>query len=899
MKKGFKKRNLIVGVTLATVLAGSTSVMAAEHKYYTVGRQQNGSVVLPTDQVITPAGQQAEFPGRPAAVAVSPDGKTAAYNVDGLGYGDTPGYDPIVTVDLTTGKVKQKFTLTTNQHAGSYTGIIYSKDGSHLYVSYSENQIADFNVASDGTLSLNDVITLPGTPVPGALALSPDGKTLYVALSRNNALGVIDLTNHQLVKQIPVGNAPYGVVIDGSKAYVSNEGGRTAKPGDYTNDSSGTPIVSNPKTGAASTGTVSVVDLSTQAVTANMEVGLQPTAMYKSGQYLFVANTNNDTVSVIDTQTQQVIKTITIQPYPNAPFGSQPNAITMMPGNRLVVSLGSNNALAVYDWQGPREAVRFEGLIPTGWFPGGVALDPQYNRLVVANIKGVGSLDSQNFIGPSGPDGRTGYATYDFLGSTSLIPYPSEKNMIQYTAEVVHDNGWDKEKANDATSSHGNVEAQPIPLHIGDPSTIKHVFYIIKENRTYDQQFGDMPQGNGDPSLTIFGQKVTPNQHALAEQFPLFDNFYGSGSISADGHQWTDQALAPDYVEREFGSYFPRSYPSTGGDSLAYLSSGFIWDDAVKHGKTVRNYGEYVSNYNGPQNEFGTWQDWYKDSQILEGKQSGNLHVPIGTFQTSSDIPSNDALLDRDFPPFDLPIPDQYRADIFLKDFQQYVKNKNLPNLMIMSLPDDHTAGTSPGYPTPEAMVADNDLALGRMVDAISHSPYWKDSAIFVVEDDSQNGVDHVDGHRMPALVISPYAKRQTVDHTYYTQVDVVRTIEQILGLPPMNQMDAAATPMRDAFTDKPDFTPYNVVANQIPLNQMNPSPTAIPSTSAGVVQKAWATTAKQMFKGTPQDEDHPNEALLNRDIWYSAKGFNTPYPGDKKVLLPSGPLYSTTDTDN
>lgn len=296
-----------------------------------------------------------------------------------------------------------------------------------------------------------------------------------------------------------------------------------------------------------------------------------------------------------------------------------------------------------------------------------------------------------------------------------------------------------------------------------------------------------------------------------------------------------------------------------------------------------------MANFNGPQNEFGTWQDWYRDSQILEGKQSGNWHVPVGTFQTSSDIHSNDVLLNRDFPPFDLQIPDQYRADIFLKEFQQYVKNGNLPNLSMMSLPNDHTSGTSPGYPTPEAMVADNDLALGRMVDAISHSPYWKDSAIFVVEDDSQNGVDHVDGHRMPAFVISPYAKHNSVNHTYYTQVDVVRTIEQILGLPPMNQMDAAANPMWGAFTDTLDLTPFTVVSNQIPLNVMNPAVTAIPSTTdAGVKQKKWAQAEANAFTGTPGDVDKQNPLLLNRDIWYAVKGFDTPYPGDKKVLVPS-----------
>ncbi len=481
--------------------------------------------------------------------------------------------------------------------------------------------------------------------------------------------------------------------------------------------------------------------------------------------------------------------------------------------------------------------------------------------------------------------------------------------MSGYTKQVSENNGWGK-LLSKSTRANDNVKPVPVPLHIGDPSTIKHVFYIIKENRPYDQVLGDMKEGNGDPNLVLFGEKITPNQHALANDFVLFDNFYSSGSVSVDGHQWTDQGLAPDYIERQVGNDEPRSDPANGGDSLVYLSSGFIWEDAENHGKSVANFGEYVKYFQtstgaGVESS-GSWRQWYEDSLILEGKKTGKLHVPLGAYQAVSDVPSNDKTLIRDYPPFEhspypednkvirdypsfkLNIPDQYRADIFLRHFKSWIENNNLPNFIIMALPNDHTAGTKPGFPTPAAMVADNDLALGRIVDAISHSKYWKDSVIFVVEDDAQNGVDHVDGHRTVAFVISPYVKRHFVDHTRYTQVDMLRTIEQILGLPPMNQMDSAATPMYNVFTNTPDFIPYNVLPNNIPLDEMNPSLKDLKK-AGNKLQYLWAKASNKMFSdSTEEDEDKQDENLLNRAIWYSATGFKMPYPGDKKVLTPS-----------
>lgn len=850
------------------------------------------ALTVPTNQIITPAGTQILFSGRPNAIAVNPDGKTAVANVGGYPNGLTPDYSPIVVIDLTSGNVIQNFSLSKSERGGSYTGVVYSENGKKLYASFSDGKILDFDVNKDGSLSLNNVIELPTnidgkTSDPGGLAISSDGSKLYVALSRNNSVGVIDLASDTLIDEIQVGNAPYTILLDKDKAYVTNQGGRLPTSNDFTNYSSGTPIVSDPRSGMASTGSVSVIDLKSNSVIKSINVGLQPTAMCQNNDYIFVTNTNNDTVSIINKHSDVVVKTINIQPYQDSIFGSQPNAIAISPQNEIFVSLGSDNAIAVYKWNGEREAVKFLGLIPTGWYPGDIAIDSKLNSIVVANIKGIGSQGKEVPLGHSNE--IYGHSVYAWLGSVSIIKYPDSSEMSDYTKAVYANNHWNQLLG---SKLQGNLNARPvaIPLHIGDLSTIKHVFYIIKENRTYDQVLGDMHEGNGDSELTVFGNEVTPNEHKIAKDYVLLDNFYCSGSVSADGHQWTDQGLSPDYVERQFGS-FPRSYPRAGGDSLAYLSSGFIWEDAMNNGKTVANFGEYA-NFKLPAGSgvepFGSWKEWYKDSQILEGELNGEkLHVALGKMQTVSDVPSNDQTLIRDYPAFSLYIPDQYRADIFIKQFNNYVKNDNLPNLIIMALPNDHTGGTKPGLPTPKALVADNDLALGRIVDTISHSKYWKDSVIFVVEDDAQNGIDHVDGHRTTAFVIGPYVKRNYVDHTNYTQVDMLRTIEQILGLPPMNQMDSAATPMYSDFTDTPDLKPYNYLPNNIPLDQMNPDLISLKS-SKNSLQYLWALAADKMFTGNTEDDiDKQNINLLNRDIWYSVKGFNTAYPGDNSVLSP------------
>jgi YVTN family beta-propeller protein len=876
-KRVLKKPALVVAASLVVVTLGAGVTYAAggfgngtlgDH---TVGKQPNGSYLTQTNQFVTPAGDVIKENGRPFGLALSPDGKTAAALNTG---GGTTG---IVTIfDLVNHTVLQQ----TGGGNISDGGVLYSPDGKYLWAARPAD-LHRFTVNADGTVSNPVTVPLPGangqTAVPAGLAWAPNGN-LLVTLSGNNTLGVVDVTSNTVVKQIPVGNVPNSVAVIGGVAYVSNQGGRPALPGDKTDNSYGTPIVTNNNSAVPSTGTVSEVDLTSGTQTKTFTVGLEPSALLAVGTNLLVANTDDDTVTSIDTVKQQVGRAFTANPAPGAPFGAQPNGLTMLDADHLAVSLGRDNAVALYSYADAYTPPSFEGLIPTGSFPTGIAEDAALHRLVIGSEQGIGS------VGPNGTINEgvstkpaTGHLGYNFVGTVQTVATPTPEQAASYTQQVFSNNQWNGLEQRNAA---GGSKAHPVavPLRIGDPSTIKHVFMIVKENRTYDQVLGDDPRGNGDPSLAQFGQRVTPNIHALATQFPLIDNLYSDGTNSAEGHHWLDQAFVNNYMQQMYGNY-TRSYQT--GDPLSNVKTGWIWDDALAHGKSVTNWGEQIDRYTNAQGQgspANSWSQWMHDSQVLAGTATGPLNFPLGSYTAKTDIPSLAQITKPDFPNFDLNIPDQYRAAMFAQDFAGYEKNNNLPALNLMWVMNDHTAGTSAGGISPEAHVADNDLAVGRIVDTISHSQYWKDSAIFVIEDDSQNGIDHVDGHRNPTLVISPYAKRGAVVHTYYSQLNMVRTIEQILGMPPMNQEDLAAQPMYDVFTDKPNFTPYNTLPNQVSLNETNP-PAKTP------VEAAWAQWSAQQNWTT---EDMVNMAQGNRDVWYSSNNFTVPYPGDTKVLLPN-----------
>jgi YVTN family beta-propeller protein len=903
--RGRRLRGVTIGVAAVAVAALATGVAtaAAIHQPDKVGDTVADGIVLPSNQTISPLGNRVQIDnGRLLSSSLNPKGQTLA----ALTYRNGTGYLSIF--DVKQDKLLQQVGTggTGDKKIGDGTvaadGPLYSPDGTTLWVSQTKD-LLKFAVNADGSVSPTPtVIALSdssGSFLPSGGAFSPDGKTLYIALNNKNSLGVIDTAANALVKQIPVGVAPRQVVLVGDSLYVSNEGGRQATANDFTNLTSGTPVSADKVTGGVNNGTVSVVDAATDAV-STIKVGLEPTALYANGTSLFVANSNDDSVSIIDTTVDKVAQTFNVNPLPGSTVGSYPNAVTMPDASHILVSIGRDNALAVYRYSGSAKTpVRYEGLIPTDWYPVNVQKDAVTGKIVVTNDKGIGARGTPKTIGEGpGTNTVTGLNTYSDTGTLTDFALPTDSQLGALTHTVFVDNGWQNLQPSTplSTSAAARVAPQVIPTELGAPSKIKHVFLIVKENRTYDQVLGDIGKGDSDPSLTQFGSTVTPNEHALADQFGLFDNFYDEGTLSADGHNWLMQADANDYIEKEFGAFY-RSYPAQGGDALAYQRNGFLWNAVEQAGKSVQNFGEYNNFFtadNDPNRP--TWAQWYQDSLIMEGKSTGTLPVPIDKYKTYADIPSLNAITDPTYPKFDTDVPDQYRTDIWLKSFQQSEKTGKLANLNMLWVPDDHTAGTSGASPYPTAAVADNDLAVGRMIDAISHSQFWKDSAVFVVEDDSQAGVDHVDGHRSTLFVASPYAKRGVLNDTYYSQLNVVKTIEQILGVAPMNQEDRAAVPMTDAFTSTPNVKPYSAQPNQIPLTYglttTTSSATAVtgssPDSATAAIQKQWQVwSAHQQFGGAKPAEDASNPAQLNRLDWYASTGWSKPYPGDRAILGP------------
>ncbi|MGW1074463.1 bifunctional YncE family protein/alkaline phosphatase family protein [Streptomyces sp. NPDC002537] len=898
MRRLRRHRRLTVLALTATAALIST-VAAAGAGGHPTGKVDGAGtargIQLPSNQRITPYGTRYRIDdGRLLSSTLSPDGTRVA----ALTWKSFTGF--LTVFDARTGKVLQRAGTGQGEDKkiGDGTvgtdGPLYSPDGRTLWFPQA-GDLVRFTVDGDGKVSAPRTVPLAGphgSALPGGMALSPDGSRLYVALNGNNTLGVVDTGTDKLLKEIPVGNAPRQVVLADGRAFVSNEGGRPATAHDFTNLSDGTPLVADRTTGAASSGTVSVVDLAAEKQTDTVKVGLQPTALCLNGRSLLVANSNDDSVSVVDTVKRRVTQTFNANPLPGSKVGSAPNGITMPDPHHVLVSLGRDNALAQYRWDGPLAPVRYEGLIPTDWYPVAVRYDPALRKVVVTNAKGIGARGPAATVhdGPDTPP-ATGHNTYNDTGTLTVFTPPSAARLGRLTHQVFLDNDWEKLLG---TGSRVDLMARPVPVpaHLGEPSAIDHVFLIVKENRTYDQVHGDTGKGDSDPGLAQFGRHVTPNEHALADRFGLFDSFYDEGTLSADGHNWLTQADANDYIEKEFGAFY-RSYPSQGADALAYQSSGFLWDAARRAGRSVENYGEYV-NIKLPADGAPTWSDWYKAARVLEGEEPGPLPVPTGKYPSTSDIPSLNAVNKPDFPTFDTDIPDQYRVDIWLQHFRQAEKTGKLPNLTLMTLPQDHTAGTSGKDPYPTAMVADNDLAVGRLVDALSHSRFWRSSAVFVVEDDTQDGVDHVDGHRGPLWIASPYAKRGAVVSTYYTQLNLVRTIEQILGIQPMNQLDRAAEPMFDAFTGDPDRAPFTALPNQVPLDRGlkkqgagPPGELRVPHGMEGIARQWEQWSARQTTGGTAPELDEVNPAQMNRVDWYEATGWRRPYPGDSRVLTP------------
>ena len=924
---------------------------------YEVGPQLNGSWVVSDGSIITPTGTQVNLgiEVRAKAVAVNPNTKTHTAAVLTMGTYSSNGNGAVEVFDTRTGVVLQNYAPAGgNDPSGSYSGITYSADGKHLVFSQDDSFVTVANVSAQGFLSDDAQISVPpdnsfitcfpnsppgsyfvpcgtfyspSTSYPGGVAISQDGNSAYALLNQNNTLTQINLVANTQGTQIRVGNAPHSVVINaaGTTAYVSNEGGRIATEADFQIWSAGTEIVADPVVGAAITGTVSVVDLASMTVTGSISTGYHPTGMAFYGNELLVANAYSDTISVIDTNSNTVARTISVAlpigvPGAGEPaYGAGPNSIAVDARNGLAyVALYHANAIAVVSLaNGVQNAVL--GMIPVAYAPSSVALDAAQNVLIVANDKGIGTRDSFEC-----DHGVCGYNTHQDNGTVSIVSIPNGATLAKMSQQVFDNNHWNRIE-NIQSASGGNPNAKPvaIPARIGDPSLIKHVFVIVRENRTYDQILGDVAAGNGDASLAVFGDgsaaggtPITPNVHNLVTRFPLLDNFYDPSRQSADGHQWIQEAMAP-YADDIQSPDWIRSYPGgNAGDALAYQNKGFVFSEAAAAGLSVKMYGEYVEGDSflqpGGSTSEPSWSEFYADSQCFEGGPDCGPPGTAGettlyyqnTVQAYSSIPAVANHLVKNFPQFDLGIPDQFRVDLWVQDFNNDVANNTVPTMEQLWIMCDHTGGP----PTVQAEEADNDLAVGRIIDYITHSPIWSTSAIFIEEDDAQNGVDHVDGHRSPGYVVSPYAVQYgTTDHTYYSQVNMTRTIEQILGLPPMNQNDLIATPMRTDFTNNPpadNFLPWTHLPTQIPLNQGVTSSVADESGSPAVkaLRAGWLQKKAEIFAGKLTKPDAEDPDTVNHLNWYMSTGFARPYPGESTVRPASEfnrPAPATSDDDD
>ena len=925
---------LAAGLSLSTLAAGQSK----EYPTYVTGPQPNGSWVVSDGQVINPAGTQVDLGirVRAKAIALNPNVRTHTAAVLTLGASEA-----VEVFDTNTGDVLQSYITFGQDSSGSYSGIAYSADGKHLVFSQDSSNVTIAKVNAEGLLEDDAQVNVPpnnsfitcfpnsppasyGNPCgsfysgytsyPGGVALSKDGKSAYALLNQNDTLAKIDLAANppQLGQQIRVGNAPHSIVINstGTTAYVSNEGGRAALEEDFQINSAGTEIVADPVVGAAITGTVSVVDLPSMTVTGTISTGLHPTGMAFHGPNLLVANTYSDTISVINTATNVVTRTINLGlpigvPGTGQPaYGAAPNSIAVDSKTGVAyVALYNANAIGVVDLS-PGAQNPVLGMIPVAYAPSSVVLDQAANTLIVANDKGIGTRYSFEC-----DHGVCDYNTHQDNGTVSIVPVPDSVTLAAMTSKVFQYNHWDLTQ-NIQSASGGSPKTKPvaIPAKIGDPSLIKHVFLIVRENRTYDQVLGDVAAGNGDPSLAVFGGKDTPNVHALVTRFPLFDNFYDPSRQSADGHQWITEGLAP-YADDIQSPDWVRSYPGgNAGDALAYQNKGFLFSEAAAAGQSVKIYGEYVENDtflqpNGSTSE-PSWTDFYNDAKNFEAGLEKTLYYQ-NTTQAQSSLPAVSNHLIKNFPQFDLGIPDQFRVDLWAQDFNKDVANGTVPTLSILWIMCDHTGGP----PTPDAEQADNDLAVGRIIDDITHSNVWSTSAIFLEEDDAQNGVDHIDGHRSPGYIVSPYAVQNgPTDHTYYTQVNMTRTIEQILGLPPMNQFDLVASPMRTAFVKgqppADNFQPWTHVPNQVPLDEGVTASADKPMGGARIkaLRTAWLRKKAEIFAGKLTKPDSEDPDTVNHLNWYLSTGFTRPYPGERTVRPPSdfnNPAPTTADLDD
>ncbi len=723
------------------------------------GRLKDGRILLPNGWMLEPAGEHLALGDLPLGLDVTPDERYAAVTNSGVAQN-------VFIIDLKTRKITDTLAV---GHA--WLGVRFFDRGKQLAISGGRyNAVFLFNFA-EGKAAPRDTIVF-GEPFPqqrisvAGIEVAADGQILFAVGRDDSTLYAYDLTLDSLRYRIKLPAEPYTCRAHPIRpeVFVSLWGGAQ----------------------------VAVIDREQEKIVAQIDAGDHPNDMAFSpeAQRLFVANANLNSVSVIDIATRQVTETIQTALAPDAPPGSTPNGLAISSdGRQLFVANANNNYVAVFDIATPGRS-RSLGFIPTGWHPTALHALRSTPTLLVINGKG----HSGSKANLRGLNQDIDYGATMFPGSLSFVPMPAAQQLASYT-EKVYSNSPLKKRWRQGVEEYIPPH-HPIPRKVGDPSPIKYVFYIIKENRTYDEILGDIPEGNGDYKLALFPEEVTPNHHALAREFVLLDNLYANAEVSADGHEWSLAAYATDYVEKTWPEVYGKNGDGHSAERqrrIASPKSGYIWDLCQRAKISYRSYGEFVE-------------------YAVAGRKD----------TVTAKVESLKANFAPNFPPYDLEIADTTRVRIWRQEFDEYERNGNLPRFQVIRLPNDHTAGTQKNMPTPRAMVADNDLALGMMIERISHSRYWKECAIFVVENNTQNGPDHVDAHRIVGFVISPYVLRHSVDRRMYSTASVLRTMELILGLPPMTQFDASATPMHASFTEIPDFTPYTCRPATVNLKEMN-----------------------------------------------------------------------------
>jgi YVTN family beta-propeller protein len=770
-------------------------------------------VTLPNGWALTPIGRSFPLGDLPLNMVLSKSNQLMAVTNNGQGTQSIQLINPI-TEKVLDSKIIER----------SWYGLAFSADEKKLYASGGHNNRIEIFSIENNKLTLSDSIVLgkkwPNKVSPAGIAIDDSKQLLYIVTREDNQLYVVDLKNKQIIHKQALDGEAYACVLSPNQEFLY----------------------------ISCWGCDKVYQFSTsqRKMLAEIPVGDNPNEMVlnKKGTILYVANANDNSVSVINTKEQKVVEILNVALYPDAPNGSTTNGLALTANEKtLYVANADNNCLAVYDVSKPVQS-KSKGFIPVGWYPTNVKVVG--NKIFVTNGKGFSS--KANVYGPNpfankqivlhhegDPNKPKGveYIAGLFMGTMSVINIPSPKQMSVYSQVVYQNTPYNKGKEKIVQGEAGN----PIPRRVGDKSPIKYVFYVIKENRTYDQVLGDMKEGNGDPRLTLFGENITPNQHALARNFVLLDNFYVDGEVSMDGHNWTMGAYATDFLEKSWvSSYGGRggSYDGEGNRKVANNKGGFFWDHAKKAGVSFRSYGEFVDNY------------------------KANIPVLEGNFC-------------KYFTGYNNSVMDTTRFYQWKRDFDSLLAINKVPQFNSVRFSNDHTEGLRLGRPTPYAHVADNDFAVGLFVEYLSKSPIWKETAIFIVEDDAQNGADHVDAHRSIAFVAGGFVKRGYVDHTMYSTSSALRTMELILGIPPMSQYDAAATPMWRCFTSTPNLNSFNALIPTIHLKEKN------------TARNEWQRRSEQFNLAK---EDAVPDLEFNKVLWHGLKGDHIPFPGPKRAAF-------------